>query len=104
MASDKDGGLDESAEEERLDGDTDDTEEDEFGDAEDEEVTAEIDEFDDSDEVGEEDDSESIDAVVALSSKEQSARSLEIRRAIEERMEERQFHEDFDYLDLDTDD
>ena len=47
---------------------------------------------------------EDIDAVVELSSKEQSARSLEIRRAIEEKMEERQFHEDLDYLDLDLED
>ena len=45
-----------------------------------------------------------IDEVVELSSKEQSARTLEIRRAIEERMEQRQLHEDLDYLDLDEDD
>lgn len=101
MASDEDGGLDE----ENSDGDIDDTEEDEFADAEDEQVTAEIDEFDDDSDVGDDDDEgEDIDAVVALSSKEQSAKSLEIRRAIEERMEQRRFHEDFDYLDLDMDD
>ena len=47
---------------------------------------------------------EDIDAVVELSSKEQSARSLEIRRAIEERMEKRQLDEDLDYLDMDFDD
>ena len=41
--------------------------------------------------------------VVELSSKEQSARSLEIRRAIEPRMEERQLHQNLDYLDIDTD-
>ena len=45
-----------------------------------------------------------IDEVVEMSSKEQSARTLEIRRAIEERMEQRQLHEDLDYLDLDEDD
>jgi len=101
LASDEDGGLDE----ENLDGDVDDTEEDEFEASEDEEVTAEIDEFDDAAEVGDDDgEGEDIDLVVALSSKEQSAKSLEIRRAIEERMEERRFHEDFDYLDLDMDD
>ena len=44
-----------------------------------------------------------IDEVVELSSKEQSARSLEIRRAIEARMEEKQMHEDLDYLDYDLD-
>ena len=53
-------------------------------------------------EVGD-DDEEEVDAVVELTSKEQSARSLEIRRAIERRMEERQLHEDVDYLDLDPD-
>lgn len=41
--------------------------------------------------------------VVELSSKEQSARSLEIRRAIEPRMEERQLHQNLDYLDIDID-
>ena len=34
-----------------------------------------------------------------LSQKEQNARSLAIRRAIERRAEEKQFHEDVDYLD-----
>ena len=82
--------------------DGDDTDEDEFADDDsDEEVSAELEEFeDDADSDGEDED---IDAVVELSSKEQSARSLEIRRAIEERMEERQFHEDIDYLDYDLD-
>jgi len=35
----------------------------------------------------------------ALSQKEQNARSLAIRRAIEERLEERRLHDDLDYLD-----
>lgn len=100
MASDEDGGLDE----ERVDGDTDDTEEDEFDAAEDEDVSAEIEEFDDVADAGEDGEGEDIDAVVTRTGKEQSARALEIRRAIEQRMEERQFHEDFDYLDLDADD
>lgn len=47
---------------------------------------------------------EEIEAVVALSAKEQSARSLEIRRAIEERREKRQLEDDIDYLDMDLDD
>lgn len=82
--------------------DADDTDEDEFADADgDEEVSAELEEFeDDADADG---DDEDIEAVVELSNKEQNARSLEIRRAIEERMEERQFHEDIDYLDYDLD-
>ena len=45
-----------------------------------------------------------IEAVVELSSKEQSARSLVIRRAIEERLEDRQLHDDLDYLDDEFDD
>ncbi len=44
------------------------------------------------------------DVEVDLSNKQQNARSLEIRRAIEARMEERHFHEDIDYLDYDFDD
>ena len=67
--------------------------------AEDEEV-----EFDEEGESDGEELEEDIDAVVELSSKEQSARSLEIRRAIEERMEKRQLDEDLDYLDMDFDD
>jgi hypothetical protein len=35
----------------------------------------------------------------ALSQKEQNARSLAIRRAIEERLEKRRMHDDLDYLD-----
>ena len=58
-----------------------------------------LDDFDAELEEGEED----IDAVVAMSAKEQNARSLEVRRAIEERMEKRRLDEDLDYLDLDFD-
>lgn len=50
------------------------------------------------------DDGEDIDAVVELSGKELSARSLEVRRAIEEQMEKRRLQEDLDYLDLDFED
>ena len=38
-----------------------------------------------------------------LSQKEQNARSLAARRAIEKRMEQKQLEEDLDYLDLDLD-
>jgi hypothetical protein len=80
-------------------------EDDEFADDDSEEVTTDLDEFEDDADVSEDDDSAAeIDAAVELTSKEQSARSLEIRRAIERRMEERQFHEDNDYLDYDLDD
>jgi len=68
-------------------------------------VAAEISEFDD-DGTGEEAAASEadIDAVVEMTIKEQSARSLEIRRAIEERREQRQLSEDLDYLDMDYDD
>lgn len=68
--------------------------------AEDEELADAVDEFDGD---GAEPEEGDIDEVVERSSKEQSARTLEFRRAIEERMAERQLHEDFDYLDLDMD-
>jgi hypothetical protein len=50
----------------------------------------ELDDYDDDSEV----------ADVELSPKEQNARSLAIRRAIEQRMERRRLDEDLDYLDL----
>ena len=92
---------DDEREEEALDANGEDGEEgDDFAEpAEDEEV-----EFDEEAEAEGEDLEEDIDAVVELSSREQSARSLEIRRAIEERMEKRQLDEDLDYLDMDFDD
>ncbi|NKB97710.1 MAG: hypothetical protein GKR90_04300 [Pseudomonadales bacterium] len=85
------------------------TDEDEFAELDDdaaiEEVAAELEEIDEVDiEVEDDPDAKTVDDVVELSSKEQSARSLEIRRAIEKRMEERQLHEDLDYLDIDLDD
>ncbi|MDP6374362.1 MAG: hypothetical protein QF921_07790 [Pseudomonadales bacterium] len=42
-----------------------------------------------------------IDKVVELSQKEQNARALATRRAIEKRIEERELDDDLDYLDLD---
>ena len=39
-----------------------------------------------------------------LSQKEQNARSLAVRRAIEQRLERKRLEEDLDYLDLDPDD
>ena len=51
------------------------------------------------------DDPDSGFAVAAeeLSEKEQNARALAARRAIEQRMEQKQLDEDLDYLDLDGD-
>lgn len=72
---------------------------DEFEEEAGDEVSPDIDEFDDVD-----DGAEDIDAVVELSSKEQNARSLEVRRAIEARIEKKKLDEDIDYLDLDFDD
>ena len=74
--------------------------EDEFADADEELPASDLDEFESDAEDGVDDD---IENAVEISSKEQNARSLEIRRAIEERMEERQMHEDLDYLDFDMD-
>lgn len=51
---------------------------------------------------GEDDEAVGLDET--LSSKEQSARQLAIRRAIEERREARKMSEDLDYLDYDLDD
>ena len=76
---------------------------DEFADGDDDVVSADLDEFEDEADDGDSD-TEAVEVVVELSSKEQSARSLEIRRAIEKRMEDRRFHEDLDYLDYDLDD
>ena len=56
-----------------------------------------LDDFDDTD----------IDLKVVeevLSHKDQNARALAIRRAIEERLESKRLSEDLDYLDLDLDD
>ncbi len=75
--------------------------EDEFSDSDDELPASDLDEFESDAEDGVDDE---IETVVEISSKEQNARSLEIRRAIEERMEKRQMHEDLDYLDFDLDD
>jgi hypothetical protein len=44
------------------------------------------------------------DEDLELDPKERAARSLEIRRAIESRLEERKLREDLDYLDLEGDD
>jgi hypothetical protein len=66
---------------------------------EDEEIDAE--EFDTA--LDEEYDGEVQVAEAELSPKEQNARSLAIRKAIEQRMERKQLDEDLDYLDLDLD-
>ena len=75
--------------------------ENEFSDGDEALPESDLDEFESDAEDGVDDE---IDTVVEISSKEQNARSLEIRRAIEERMEKRQMEEDLDYLDYDLDD
>ncbi len=87
----------ETAAAEAFDSDADEGERDEF--ESDEDVSPDIEAF----EGEEEDDDEDVDAVVELSGREQNARSLEIRRAIEERREKKRLQEDLDYLDFDDD-
>ena len=72
-------------------GEIEDDEEDQEGELSDDE----LDEFE-----GESDDE--ID-LATLDPKEKAARSLEIRRAIEARLEERKMRNDLDYLELDED-
>ena len=100
--------------EERIDDDLEqasDVEEDgaeeEFDTGDSEELPVEdLDEFEGDVDDGDVDDLDSVTASddKNVPSKEQSIRSLEIRRAIEERREERRLHEDLDYLDYDLDD
>ena len=79
--------------------------ENEFAESDADEITTDLDEFSDEAEILEgEQDGADVEAVVELTSKEQSARSLEIRREIERTMEERRLHEDVDYFDIDLDD
>ena len=68
------------------------------------ELEADLEDDGEADDDDEDTEYEDIEAVVELSAKEQSARSLEIRRAIEERREKRKLEDDIDYLDLDLDD
>ena len=78
---------------------------DEFDDASDDAEMSEMDDVDEDDIDSEDIDGEDIgDIEVELSSKEQSARTLEIRRALEERREQQRLNEDLDYLDFDLDD
>ena len=49
-------------------------------------------------EEGDDSDSEVVPDI-EVTSKDQAARTLEVRRAIEERMEQRKFKDDLDYLD-----
>ena len=87
----------------------DDLDQDEFADTDsasgDDDVGPDIEEFDDDIVDDDSDESaEKIDEVVEMTSKEQSARSLEVRRAIEARMDKKKLAEDIDYLDMDFDD
>jgi len=77
-------------------------EEDEFAFNDEEVASADLDSFDDDVELDEGEETD-VDPVVELSAKEQDARSLEIRRKIEKRREERELQEDIDYLDFDLD-
>jgi hypothetical protein len=82
------------------DADTDSTADDEAGDLE-EEFAGDLaeDELSEFDEVDE--DLKVVDE--ALSHKDQNARALAVRRAIEERLEAKRMSKDLDYLDLDLD-
>ena len=66
-----------------------------------EERSEEQSEADDLAEDFEEDDDSDSEVVpeIEVTSKDQAARTLEVRRAIEERMEQRKFKDDLDYLD-----
>jgi len=81
--------------------DVEDTDE-ENGDLDEDEEFADV----ESDADGYDDDSDEDLKVVdeALSHKDQNARALAIRRAIEERLEAKRLSQDLDYLDLDLDD
>ena len=59
--------------------------------------------LEDDDFISDEDDSDELAlADETLTPKEQDARSLAIRRSIEQRMEQKKLDEDLDYLDLDS--
>lgn len=64
----------------------------------------EIDDADDLDDLDDDEDGELRAVEEELSQKDQNARSLAIRRAIEARMEQKRLDEDLDYLDLDLED
>jgi len=68
----------------------------------DEEIEIEVD-GDIDDEIEDDEDGELRALEDELSQRDQNARSLAIRRAIEQRMEERRLSRDLDYLDLDKD-
>jgi hypothetical protein len=61
-------------------------------------------ELDDVDDVDDETEGELRAVEEELSHRDQNARSLAIRRAIEQRMEQKRLSEDLDYLDLDLED
>ena len=69
-----------------------------------EDDSVEIGESDELDTLDEEPDGELLAVEEELSQKDQNARSLAIRRAIEQRMEQKLLDEDLDYLGLDLED
>ena len=85
--------------EQDLDENPDEVDAEELG--EDEEIDTE--DFDADLDEDEPDDDDLQTAEIELSPKEQNARSLAVRKAIEQRMERRQLGEDLDPLDLDLD-
>jgi len=85
---------DEDLEEDALEEDVDSADDDEEFE---ESIEDDIDDFDDEDS-----DVKSLDG--NLPQRDQNARALAIRRAIEQRMEQKRLARDLDYLDLDLDD
>ena len=77
---------------------------DEDGELDDESKTIELEDAEDLDEIDDESEGELRVVEEELSQREQNARSLAIRRAIEQRMEQKRLDEDLDYLDLDMED
>ena len=77
---------------------------DEDGELDDESKAIELEDAEDLDEIDDESEGELRVVEEELSQREQNARSLAIRRAIEQRMEQKRLDEDLDYLDLDMED
>ena len=77
---------------------------DEDGELDDESKAIDLEDAEDLDETDDETEGELRAVEEELSPREQNARSLAIRRAIEQRMEQKRLDEDLDYLDLDMED
>jgi hypothetical protein len=77
---------------------------DEDGELDDESETIDLEDAEDLDAIDDETEGELRAVEEELSPREQNARSLAIRRAIEHRMEQKRLDEDLDYFDLDMED